>query len=273
MTSSTPGRTVLYLTTEVILKEAGQLHSSTALTLLCHLCAMPCREHVLSSLAPQCNLVILQETTMQDNGKSELHAENAAYAREVAELFASSRRGIDRSATGSFSSPAAVRTPSAGSGLPAARVGPLSSGTLSQPIQARGILMRSCNPCTCGRVIRMVSCPLCPGLKAESWSMGTCITASLHPCSCQTLPCVTSRPAQWTLKMLLGAQEGARGSGSIQKQQDRSSSSPASLRREDVLAGDQAAAIRPRAITAEVTSILQPPPVQYDTWPAVSLPQ
>ena len=73
---------------------------------------------------------------MQDNGRSELHAENAAYAREVAELFASSRRGIDRSATGSFSSPTAARTPSAGSGLPAARLGPAGLGTMSQPNQA-----------------------------------------------------------------------------------------------------------------------------------------
>jgi hypothetical protein len=64
---------------------------------------------------------------VQDAGRPELNAENAAYAREVAELFASSRRGIDRSNNSSFSS-AGVRTPSGGSGhghgQPPARVGP-----------------------------------------------------------------------------------------------------------------------------------------------------
>ena len=52
--------------------------------------------------------------------------------------------------------------------------------------------------------------------------------------------------------VLLYVQEVSRGSGSIQKQQDRSSSSPANIRREDVLSGDQAAGIRPRAVTSEV---------------------
>lgn len=73
--------------------------------------------------------------SVQDAGRPELNAENAAYAREVAELFASSRRGIDRSTNSSFSS-AGVRTPSGGSGHghghPPARAGPPGP----QPAQA-----------------------------------------------------------------------------------------------------------------------------------------
>lgn len=70
---------------------------------------------------------------VQDAARPELNAENAAYAREVAELFASSRRGIDRSTNSSFSS-AGVRTPSGGSGHghPPARAGAPGA----QPAQA-----------------------------------------------------------------------------------------------------------------------------------------
>lgn len=58
---------------------------------------------------------------LQDNGRPELQAENAAYAREVAELFASSRRGIERASIGAAS--AGMRTTSGGSGAAAARSG------------------------------------------------------------------------------------------------------------------------------------------------------
>ena len=58
---------------------------------------------------------------LQDNGRPELHAENAAYAREVAELFASSRRGIERASLGAAST--GMRTTSGGSGAAAARSG------------------------------------------------------------------------------------------------------------------------------------------------------
>lgn len=69
--------------------------------------------------------------------------------------------------------------------------------------------------------------------------------------------------------MLLHVQESSRGSGSIQKPQDRSSSSPATLRREDVVVGDQAAGTRPRAVTSEVYSaMLQPSsvPLHCSVW-------
>ena len=89
-------------------------------------------------LTPEAYLRRLVVSAVQDSGRPELHAENAAYAREVAELFASSRRGIDRSLNSSFSSPG-VRTSSAGSGLPAARPG-FSLGTVSQPMQASTVV-------------------------------------------------------------------------------------------------------------------------------------
>ena len=53
-------------------------------------------------------------------------------------------------------------------------------------------------------------------------------------------------------------QEGSRGSSSGQRQQDRSSSTPAAIRREDVLAGEQAIGPTSRSLASEVQLSTQP---------------
>ena len=161
--------------------------------------AAPCRVIWGGDLGGSCLKAV------QDDRKPQLSAENAAYAREVAELFASSRRGIGRSSTGSLTSPAVARTPFAGSGVQAARSGPSgSAGAMGQPIQASSIPTNSCKLCISvlgeERLLQRSCSKLCLVHDGQPCGPTTCLSPAFAIRLTLSFTCATLHFASWTLK-------------------------------------------------------------------------
>ena len=174
---------------------------------------------------------------LQDNGRPELQAENAAYAREVAELFASSRRGIE-------SAPASAPPRQACAPRQVARARRL-------PARARALAQYShLQRYVTDWLFRLTDSHatfMCDGRREGGIFVAVSLMVPGH------LPSISN--AQGNLKQTADScrvfqDSNSTSSSSIRRQQDRSSSTPAGTRREDMLPIDSSTGPRSRSLAA-----------------------